>query len=68
MLRQEKKQEEKMAQSSLAAPDIGGGVWDPGGAEQGQVAEAGQQEGLQTGVIMGPHTGQAVTRPRVKLN
>ena len=68
MFRQEKKQEEKMAQSSLSAPDIGGGVGDPGGAEQGQVTETGQQEGLQAGVIMGPHTGQAVIRPRVKLD
>ena len=53
MFWQEKKQEEKMAQSLLSAPDIGGGVWDPGGAEQGQVTETGQQECLQAGVRIG---------------
>ena len=53
---------------SLVAPEIWGGVCDPGGAEEGQVTHAGQQERLQAGVVVGPHTGQAVISAGVKLN
>ena len=53
---------------SLAQPEVWGGVGDPGGAEEGDVAKAGEEEGLQAGVVVGQHTAQAVISPGVKLN
>lgn len=52
----------------MVASKIWGSVCDSWGAEEGLVTHAGQQECLQTGVVVGPHTGQAVSRSGVKLN
>ena len=51
--------------SSLSASDIWRGVWDPEGTEAGDVAETGEEEGLEVGVVVGQHATQAVVRPGV---
>ena len=51
--------------SLLSASDIWRGVWDPEGTEAGDVAETGEEEGLEVGVVVGQHATQAVVRPGV---